>query len=417
MPNSKYLLSLLLFISTAYADIERKVTIAGYGGNDVFAMKLLLEKTLKEPLEEKNINVSYFAIESDYPKYILNALSSGNAPDAFYVNTDVAKSWISTGQLMPLPEDLVQLTNHMPQVIVENFSDGNQQFAIPKDMNALATVYNKDIFSDADVEEPSDKDTWFDLKDKLREVVDNLGDEGVTGLCISTEFTRFAPFALSTGWKPFNYQKRTILDENFKRAFSFYVSLYKEGIAHLASDFGQSWGGGCFATERAAITIEGSWLAGYLRDKSPNLLYGSTLLPKDPISNERGNILLSAGWAINKNAKDVNATIEVVKLLTNEQAQASVLSSGVAIPSLLSLSNHPFFVDNSPYNKLAQTIQAGTRAKNVMTFSFADYGNSWAEPIQVALSSVFLGQLTEQEAMQEAQSAYDEMFNKRKDNR
>lgn len=398
------------FSQSVYA--KKQVTIAGYGGNDVFAMKLLLEETLKDEFDKRNIDVSYFAIESDYPKYVLNALSSGNAPDAFYVNTDVAQSWIQTNQLLPLPESLRSARANITQKVLENFTFNNSLFAIPKDMNAIALVFNYDVFTDAGVTPPENNDDWRDLKAKLEKVVEELGDEGVTGLCISTDFNRFAPFALATGWKPFDEQGRTILDENFKRAFSFYLSLHSSGLAKMPSDLGQNWGGGCFAIERTAIAIEGSWIAGYLRDKSPNLLYGSTLLPKDPVSGERGNLLFSAGWAVNKNAEDVEATLEVIELLTSNAAQSTILSSGLAIPSSTLLDDHPYYDSQEPKNQLAKTIQEGTQVNNTMTFSFGKYGNQWLEPIQIALSSVMLGQLSEEEALEEAQRAYDEMFKK-----
>lgn len=405
-----------LFFVSQIALAKKQVSIAGYGGNDVFAMKLLLEETLKEQLDAKNIDVSYFAIESDYPKYILNALSSGNAPDAFYVNTDVAQSWIKTGQLLPLPEILTTARSDMQPRVLDTFTHNGRLYAVPKDMNAIALVYNVDVFTDAGVDVPNNDDDWFDLKRKLQDVVDTLGDEGVTGLCISSDFNRFAPFALATGWQPFDQNGRTILDSHFKRAFSFYLSLHKDGLAVMPSDLGQNWGGGCLAIERTAIAIEGSWVAGYLRDKAPNLLFGSTLLPADPLSKQRGNLLFSAGWAVNKNAKDIEATLDVIELLTSVQAQSTILSSGLAIPSSLSLDTHPFFAADAPNNQLAKAIQLGTLVENTMTFSFGDYGNQWLDPIQIALSSVMLGQLSEAQAIAEAQAAYDAMYQRKGEN-
>ncbi|GAL16329.1 extracellular solute-binding protein family 1 [Vibrio astriarenae] len=71
----------------------------------------------------------------------------------------------------------------------------------------------------------------------------------------------------------------------------------------MATDLGQGWGGGCFGTEETAVALEGNWISGYLRDKAPNLPYGTTLMPKDPVSGERGNLIFTVSWGIKLTAK------------------------------------------------------------------------------------------------------------------
>lgn len=389
---------------------EKTVTIAGFGGNDVYVMHNLVKNVLSDDFKRLGIEVNYFAVESDYPKYILNSLSSGNAPDAFYVDVNVAQSWIGTGRLAPLSEQLVAKREDIFPKLLDSYRFEGSIYGIPKDVNALVLVYNKDIFRDAGVPFPEESDDWHQLRTKLASVVSALADEGVTGACLTPEFSRFAPFAYATGWQPMDSDNRTRLDENFRRAFEFYTGLVKDGVARLPSDLGQRWGGGCFATERAAITLEGNWLSAYLRDKSPNLLYGSSLLPKDPETGDRGNLLFTAAWAVNDNSRNKAEIEEVIALLTSQEAQQAVLESGLALPSTVSLKAAPYFKRQASPNQLADTIYQATQSGQVYAYSFDPYGSSWAEPITEALSSVMLGELSVTEALEEAQARYDRMW-------
>lgn len=395
----------------ALAEQEKTVvTITGFGGSDVLVMNHLVKEVLAEDFAELGIEVSYFAVESDYPKYILNSLSSGNAPDAFYVDSTAATAWSQTRKLLPLPDNLVAQRNNVLPILMDVYNKQEKQYAIPKDLNALGLVYNKDIFDDAKVEYPTNNDDWNTFKDKIKRVVEALKDEGVYGLCIAEDYVRFAPFLFSTGWQPFDENYKTTLDNKFKRAFEFYVSLKHDGLAILPADLGQRWGGGCFATERTAVTIEGAWLAVFMADRAPNLLYGTSFIPKDPVTGDHGNLLFTAGWAINADAADLKATEQVVKLLTGDKAQRAILHSGLALPSVTNMSDEPYLQENHSRNQLARTIIASTGAQQLGVAAYGPYGNNWMEPIKEALSAVLTGRLTSDEAIEEAQKQYDGLY-------
>lgn len=396
--------------STFMAYGKSTVTIAGWGGNDIVATNQLIKEVLAEDFEKADIAVKYFAVESDYPKYILNALSAGNAPDAFYVNADQVGAWASTGKLAPFGTTLREKVAHLMPVLNQAYTVNDQLYAAAKDVNALVLQFNKDIFDDANTPYPNIHDTWFTLKDKLAKVVNAIGDEGVYGMCILPEFSRFAPFALSTGWKPINGNNRTILDRDFKRAFEFYVSLLSDNLAVLPADVGQNWTGGCFGTESAAVSIEGNWLSGYLIDKSPNLQYGSVPIPKDPKTEKRGNVLFTVGWAINQDSPNRKAIEKVIELLTSPKAQNSILSAGLSLPSSIQLKNADYFNHNNSRSELAKTIFESSQEGHVLPYAFGEYGKQWEEPIKVALTAVMLNQLTVEEAIEEAQQKYDRMY-------
>lgn len=411
--QSWLLLSLLLISPLSLAG-KKIINIAGWGGNDVVAVNKLLTQVLKPELDNLNIEVRYFPVESDYSRYILNSLSAGNGPDAFYVNVDLIDSWVSTGQLKAFSSSFRESSEKINPILLDAFTINSQLYGAPKDVNSLALQFNMDIFKDANTPFPDANDTWLTLKEKLISVVKAIGDEGVLGTCLSADFAHFSPFALSTGWQPFNEENKTILDDNFERAFKFYVSLVHEGLAKIPADIGQNWPGGCFGTENFAVVMEGQWLSGYLVDKSPNLLYQSTLIPADPKTGERGNVLFTVGWAINKSTPYAAEVEKLIALLTSDKAQRAVLEAGLALPSSLHAMSTSTLDQDVPSNQMANTILQASRVKNVIPYKFRQFGKTWQEPIDVALTAVMLKQLTTEEALAEAQQKYDVLFNESK---
>ncbi|WP_421190591.1 extracellular solute-binding protein [Aeromonas enteropelogenes] len=389
-----------------------EVTIAGWGGNDVVVVNKLVSEVMVDELKRAGITVKYLPIEGDFSQYIINSLSANTAPDAFYIDTVFATPLINSGKVAAIGPSLKILSESIIPNLNQAFSAG-KLYGIAKDFNTLALLYNKDVFDDAKVAYPTDDDNWDQLREKLLAVQAALGTE-VSGICIIPDYNRFAPFALATGWKPFNENGKTILDANFERAFTFYTGLVtKDKVGILSTDLGQIWSGGCFATEKTAITFEGNWISGYLRDNANNLLYGTTLMPKDPVSGQRGNLLFSVAWGLNANSKNMAATEKAVKILTSKKAQEWVLDSGLALPSRQDLANSAYFSKIDPSNQLAKKIFDGASRGYIEPYAFDEYGLAWSTPINEALTAVLLGPMEPAQAIKIAQKKYDAMAEKR----
>ena len=411
MKKKALALSLLLAGMASHTMAATEVTIAGWGGNDVVAMNKLVNDVLVEDFKAAGIAIKYMPVESDFGQYIINGLSAGTAPDAFYIDVLMAQALVNSGKVAANDKSLDKVSEQILPNLNLAFTLEDKQYGVAKDFNTLALQFNKDIFDDAGVDYPTNKDSWADLLTKLKAIKTELGDE-VSGICVMPDYARFAPFALSTGWKPFNENGQTILDDDFRRAFEFYTSLKSEGVGILASDIGQSWGGGCLGTEETAVAIEGNWISGYLRDKAPNMQYGSTMMPIDSKTGERGNLLFTVAWGINGDGANVEATRKAVDILTSQKAQNWVLDSGLALPSRADLSEAEYFAQPDQENQLAKTIFDGASSGNVMPFAFGQYGSNWMQPVNEALNAVLLEQMTADEAIKMAQAKYDAMTGK-----
>lgn len=383
------------------------ITIAGWGGNDKQVLHQLLTEVLRADFDALGVTIEYQAVESNFDQFIINALSSGTAPDIFYSDVSMIDVFAGSGKILAFEADTGG--DFLP-VLSDAFTVSGKLYALPKDFNTLALIYNVDIFTDAGVPPPEFGETHTSLAEKLAQVVAALGDEGVTGVCLTPDFNRFAPFVFATGWQPFNGEGRTVLDNDFARAFRFFTDLFLDGNAVIAANMGHSWSGGCFGAERAAIAIEGNWITTYLQDKAPNLLFDAVPLPTDASSGERGNLLFSVGWAVSAKGGNVEKARQVVSLLSSARAQSWILGSGLALPSRAEITTSLSGENKSPQQRLIKVIYDGLEAKHVHPFNFAPYGQGWINPISEGISAVVLGSTTVEEAMIRMQSQYDEMY-------
>lgn len=385
---------------------QTTVRLQGFGGNDPAVLQGLLREVVNPALEKDNIKAVYEGVEGDYNATLLNALSAGTAGDLFYVDVFQSEPIFASGKVEPLNQYFTQreLNQFLPSLL-QAFTVNGKVYGIPKDFNTLAVEYNKDIFDEAKVPYPNQADTWDTFKDKLKKVQAALKD--VAGMCVVADYARMGAFAYAAGFRPFNAQGKTVLDDNFRRAFEWYTSLVKDGAGKFAQDLGEGWTGGCFGKEKAAVALEGAWIGGFLRDSAPNLKYGTTFLPLDPKTKQRGNFVFTVSWSLNAASKNKEAAVKVLKALTSPEAQNWVLSRGLALPSRTALANSPIFQRTGKEPELYRTVFNGsTRIGGaVLPFKFGKYnGADWMRPINEALQAVITGKKSVDQAIADAQA-------------
>jgi multiple sugar transport system substrate-binding protein len=402
--TSRILLAgLSLLAMTVAAAAADKVRISGWGGAEVALVNGLITDVLADDLKAADIEVVYEPVDGDFSQFITNALSAGTAPDLFYTDIFWSRAAFGTGKVEPTTADTAPFAPNL----IEAFTYDGKVMALPKDFNTLALQYNKDIFDDAGVAYPTDDETWTTLQDKLVAIHQKLPE--VNGLCVVPDYARFGAFALGSGWEPFNADGKTVLDDNFKRAFDWYTGLVKAGAAVPAADVGEGWTGGCFSKELTAVAVEGAWVIGAIRDGAPNLNWGTARIPKDPTSGQAGNLIFTVGWTVNADSPVKASAQKVAELLTSEKAQQWVLEQGLALPSRSAIVDNEWLKGDTPEQVVNRVVFAGLSDGNVEPFFFGDLGGAWMEPINTAINSVLLGEADAPTALAAAQAKYDAM--------
>jgi multiple sugar transport system substrate-binding protein len=400
---------IVVFIALAFtAGFAQNIRITGYGGQDPAVVARLLDEVIGPELEAEGITLTYEPLEGDYNAALFNQLSAGTAGDIIYIPDSTAPGIIATGKVVPL-NDLIDTSPFIPTLLDVYTVDGNI-YGIPKDFNTLAIHFNKDLFDEAQVEYPTNEDTWDTLAEKIRGVA-ALG-EGVTGACFPADYARFGAFAFGAGWQPFDAEGNSnVQDENFRTAVEWYTGLVTEGVAAQPTDIGADWGGACLATDNVGIAMEGAWILGFLRNEAPNLQYGTVKMPIGP-SGERGNFIFTVAYGINADSPNQEAAVRVLEALTSEEAQNWVLEQGLAIPSRSAIAESPYFTEETPEALANKEVFEGAEDGNVFGYQFGSVGTDWMTPVNAALAAIMTGQKDIDTALADAQGELDALINR-----
>jgi multiple sugar transport system substrate-binding protein len=346
----------------------------------------LLESLLyRFSLEHPDIVVRYEPITGDYWQAIKTLVGAREAPDIYYMDIFQFPFFAQEGVLVPL-DDLMATTGITGDLFIPDLIDAftyeGKVYGIPKDFNTLALFYNRDMFDAAGLEYPTDEWTWDDLGAAAEALSDP--DQNIYGLGVPADPGRFPIFVFQNGGQIMTADfADTLLDSaEATEAARFYTSFYFDGIGALPSDVGEGWQGTAFGKGNFAMVYEGGWLIPYLDQQFPDLNYGAVLPPQGP--RGYGNLIFTVAYVISRDCQNPEAAWQVIKFITNEASQTSVLESGFALPSRVSLADHPYFQEHPT----SATIFRG--ASGATPFMWGLYGSDVNEQMGQALERIYL---------------------------
>ncbi len=365
----------------------------------------LLESLLyKFSVAHPDIVVKYEPITGDYKAALLTAIASGTEPDIFYVDVAYFQEFASSDVLMPLDDLMaksgVKQADFVP-TLINAFTFNGKVYGIPKDFNSLGLFYNKELVAKANVDEPTDKWTWDDLKNAAAKLTDlSNKDKPVYGLGVPSDAGRFPIFVFQNGGGVMTDDlSDTKLDApEAVAAAKFYTDFRANKIGARPADVGDDWQGTSFGKGTIAMVYEGGWLIPYLAQQFPGTKYGVVTPPVGP--KGPGNMIFTVSWSMSKNAKNPDAAWQVIDFLTSEESQNTVLQSGFALPTRLSLQNSDYFKNNPASAAIFNGALQGAHP-----FYWGKAGTDVNKEIGDALDRVYLKGQSVEDAFKQAADA------------
>jgi multiple sugar transport system substrate-binding protein len=290
-----------------------------------------LRKTLDAfKLKYPKITVDYQPISGDYPTVMVAKFSAHQPPDLFYVDSAVAPDWIKQGLLENLSSysssQNYDTTQYFPGYLdAFKGSDGNI-YGFPKDGNTLGMAYNKDMLAAAGVQPPT---TW----DEIVSVGQKLKASGIaTPYCLPPDLARVGAFIYQNGGGIIDAKnKKDLIDTTAtKDAITFYMNLYKQGLAKTPSDLGVDWPGKALGEKKSAIVFEGGWLDSYMAGTYPAIKYGWMEMPK---GKQKATLGFTVSFSIGKDSPNKKAAWVLDTYLTGADGMKLYTSGGVANPA------------------------------------------------------------------------------------
>ena len=311
-----------------------------------------LQKIADEWSEESGVSVSIEVVDWDNYWTLLEAgASGGELPDVFWMHSNTAQMYMENDLLLDLnsyieADSNIDLANYYEGVTnLYTRSDG-VHFALPKDHDTIALLYNKAIFDEYGVEYPTDDWTYEDMYEAAKTITEASGGD-VYGMAMNTSNNQ-------DGWYNFIYayggqvitddhKGTTIGSDESKAGMEMLrkileVSAPQTVVAETGTD-------SLFMSGKTAMITQGSWMINAFYTAENHDDYAWAMLPyADKNGNgscdegERWSAYNGLGWAAAYNTEDPKAAYDLISYFCSEKGQKEQAEYGVTMAGMTGVS-------------------------------------------------------------------------------
>lgn len=328
----------------------------------------------------EDIEVTLEAYGSDFDTKISAGMGSGDTPDVMYM-------WNYPAYyegLEPLDEYIEgegegYKSNFYDTLWNYNSIDG-EIYGIPVGFTTHTLFYNKDLFAEAGVAEPTNDWTWEDLQTAAKTISEKTEAKGFA-FQMKPDPYDFEMYLWSNGTAYCDEEGNMdgyINSDESAEVFQMFQDMEKEGYAIATEKSGTDE----FRSGQAAMYVYGSWSINTLNEDGMN--YGVVNIPsfgKEPSVS----ILSSSGVAMSKDSKNKEAAWEFIKFWTNEDNNKERI--GLELPVLNSVVESEGIMDQPEYAPFYTMLEqsAGHTPASFIIESWSEV----SENLSLSFESVF----------------------------
>jgi multiple sugar transport system substrate-binding protein len=308
-----------------------------------------LQDMLNDYGAETGVNVT-FEPQPEYDTTLQAALAAGDPPDIFYVDSLRVPDLVEAGALAPIPEGVITEPDDFYPSLAGAFTYDDTWYCPPKDFSTLGLVYNVDMLEAAGVEPPTNLE-------ELAAAAEALTADGVVGLVANPELPRWGVFMLNHGGYIVDDEvSEMTLDTDENRAgLQYIVDLFDAGYAATPQQLETGWGGEALGLGKAAMVIEGNWIAGAMAQDYPDVNWAVVEIPEGPAG--RATFAFTVCYGVGAESPNPEASWQVIDYLTGPEGAATWTEGFNVMPARVSASdgwiaNHPeleAFVSGADY--------------------------------------------------------------------
>ncbi|MFC4243731.1 extracellular solute-binding protein [Gryllotalpicola reticulitermitis] len=298
---------------------------------------------------------------------LAQGFASGKPADVFYLSTSSLAGYASAGDLLDYGSMLPNKSDFYPSLVKSFTYNGDLQCA-PKDFSTLQLVINNKLWSAAGLTASDYPTTWA----QLQSVAQKLTKGNVVGLSMNGQYERMGAFMVQAGGNLMNATstKATADSAANVQALTFVQGMLKNGSLKFAADLGEGDGGQALGSGKAAMTVEGNWVTGELKNDFPSTQYTVVPLPAGP--KGKGTLQFTNCWGIAAKSPNQAAALKLVEYLTTAKQQLAFSKAFGVLPSVQSAASdwkqqNPAlvpFLDGATY---AQGVPTAKNSAQVVT--------------------------------------------------
>lgn len=266
----------------------------------------------------------------DLTQELTQALAGGTPPDIFYVDASKFAGLVKGGALASYGDTMPNKNDFYPNLL-ESFTSEGKVYCVPKDFSTLALQINTDMWTKAGLTDADVPTTW----DQLETVAKKLTTGGVTGLVVSDTLDRLDVFMRQAGGSLLNDDGSAFTADSPENlaGLEYVRKLAAAGVLKFPKQVDAGWGGEAIGKGKAAMTIEGNWIVGGVKNDYPNLKYTVVPLPK---GQDQATLSFTNCWGVAAKSKNQAAAVDLIKYLTSTDQQLAFAKAFGVMPSVQS---------------------------------------------------------------------------------
>lgn len=295
-----------------------------------------------------DIKVQVQVVPSEgYNERVFTSIAGGNAPDIFNSGDVVIPAIVKRHVAKDLDEfvtrDNYDLEQFYPEII-EGLTFEDQLVGLTDNWDTQVMYYNRDLFQQAGIPEPTADWTWDDAASAAQKLTSGTGASKVWGMLFETWFAPVHDQIYSFGGEVFSEDgTQCRLDEPpAVEALQSIVDMMSAGYAPQPQVFEQEGQDpfSAFAAGHAGMWIgSGRWSAFDLQGVK-DINWAIAPRPAGP-DHARSNFFHLAMYAITSESNDADSAWEFLQYMVSTEGITAAFESMQGIPSLPSLADDP----------------------------------------------------------------------------
>ncbi|NNM45167.1 sugar ABC transporter substrate-binding protein [Knoellia koreensis] len=263
---------------------------------------------------------------SDLGQQLGQAFASSSPPDLFYTDASKIGTYAKAGNLFAYGDQVKDAG--FVDSLVQSFTYDGKFYCAPKDSSTLGLQINTDLWKKAGLTDADIPKDWAGLET----VAKKLTSGNVTGLVIGNDINRSGAFMKQAGGWVVTDGKMSADAAGNLQGLQEVQKMMKDGSLKFNTQTkpAAGWGGEAFGKGLAAMTIEGNWIAGGMKD-FPNIKYKTVELPAGPAG--KGTLTFTNCWGIAAKSPNQAQAVELVKSLITPEQQMKFADAFGVMPS------------------------------------------------------------------------------------
>ena len=277
--------------------------------------------------------------------------SGGQLVDVFWMHSDYSQIYMENDILLDLTDyiakDGVDMSIYYPDIAAIYTRSDGKIFALPKDHDTIALLYNKALFDEAGVAYPTDEWSYQDMYEAAKAITEGTAAD-VYGYALNTSNDQdgWYNYIYSYGGNVVNTEKTdTALDSAESKAAMEQVRLMLT-VATPQAIVAESGTDSLFQSGKVAMITQGSWMINsfYTAENSKDYAWaeipyfdrnGDGACQKD----ERWSCYNGLGWAAAANTANPDAAASLIEYLCSKDAQIKQAHLGVTMAGIPGISD------------------------------------------------------------------------------